>query len=130
MSRVKSTQCINKDRIEDYMLKSDTVKKRCYKYHFEIVSGKRGSKRRRLNFDNTVALGADHEKSIRILRRGCKRRFMTMAKVKDVCGSEAVFGALSSQVTTLVIKREAKRNSLNRILIFKYCERAFTLSSP
>ena len=51
------------------------------------VSGKRGTGRPRLTFENTVSkiLEESHIKSMKTPRRACMKRLITVDKAKEVC---------------------------------------------
>ena len=62
------------------------------------VSGKRDRGRPRLIFENTVSkiLEECHVKSLRILRRACMKKLMTVDDAKEVCRDRSVWRSVLS----------------------------------
>ena len=62
------------------------------------VSGKRGRRRSRLTFENTVSkiLEQGHVKNMRTPRRACMKRLMTVDEAKEVCRDRSVWRSVLS----------------------------------
>ena len=62
------------------------------------VSGNRGRGRPRLSFENTVPkiLEGRHVKSMRIPRRPCMKRLLTVDEAKEVCRDRSVWRSVLS----------------------------------
>ena len=69
------------------------------------MSGKRGRGRPRLTFDNTVSkiLEEGHVKSMRISRRACMKRLMTVDKAKEVCRDRSVLLGIKHEATLVFL---------------------------